>query len=325
MNADVPGGYAVDYLVQDHAGLAATASRSVQVNDTMPPQLAVLGGNPARSECGVGYHDEGAAATDVCDGDLTSAVRSASHVDAANPGGYSVDYEVRDRAGFASTASRSVLVTDQTPPTLLLRGDNPSLVECGTRYHDDGARASDLCSGDLTNMVRARSHVRSRVPGNYTVDYSVRDPAGLVTAASRLVVVADRIPPSVSVARTQELGLPDDRYRGFDLSDCADARDACSGPLNIDRAGQIRAIHSDEPDAIDRHDPGNDIVITSNSHFKLRKQSNPHGNGRVYEVEFVVRDELGNTSAARSCFIAVNARFHRRPSVNDGRVVTVRP
>lgn len=324
VNTGVPGGYHVDYRVHDRAGLVATASRAVTVADTIPPVLAVVGTNPAAAECGLPYGDEGARATDLCAGDLTGALTTTPHVDTAVPGGYTVDYQVRDEAGLVATASRAVTVVDTTAPRLTVLGANPVTVECATRYRDRGATAADLCDGDLTGAITAVSHVNTRVLGNYAVDYQVRDRSGLAAAASRTVVVADRTPPDVTLAAMHKLARHDLRYHAFDLSDCGAAVDACGGRIDIDRAGDIVAMYSDERDRSSVFDPDHDMVILSNSRFLVRDQSNLFGNGRVYEIEFTVRDANHN-AGLHSCFIGVTAPFHSGPPIDDGRVFAVRP
>jgi hypothetical protein len=318
------GVHSVDYRVQDRAGQVATASRSVNIADRTPPEVTVRGANPETTECGLAYHDEGATAADLCDGDLTGEVVAVSRVDTGNPGSYAVDYQVTDDAGLVDAASRTVAVADRTPPRLSVIGANPETVECAATYRDDGATATDLCDGDLTSAVSTVSRVNTGVPGSYAVDYRVQDRVGLTATARRSVVVADRTPPDVSIAPMRVLFRPDNDYRMFELSDCAAAVDACGGRLRIDRVGEIVAIHSDEPDRTSHRDPGRDIVILGRSRFKLREQSRTFGNGRVYEIEFTVRDSRGNSTGRRSCFIGVDARFHDGPPVNDGRVFTVR-
>jgi hypothetical protein len=217
-----------------------------------------------------------------------------------------------------------VSISDHTPPVLDLLGANPRTVECAAPFRDDGATATDLCDGDLTAAIATTSTVNPRAPGSYRVDFRVQDRAGLAAAASRSVVVADRTAPVVDVEAMRVLSRRDDGYRTFDLSDCATAVDACSGPVAIDQLGDIVAIYSDERERGGPHDPGRDIVIVSNSRFKLRDQSNPLGNGRVYEIEFTVRDRRGN-AGVHSCFIGVRAPLHHGLPIDDGRLVTVRP
>jgi hypothetical protein len=308
-------------------GMTSVANDAVQVSileDTEPPALTVLGDTPATLECGAPHQDDGAVATDTCSGDLTGAIVSTSDVQTNVPGDYKVTYEVKDRAGLTAAAARPMTVVDRLAPALTILGSNPVTADCGLAYRDDGAAALDLCDGDLSGSVVVASDVDTRAPGTYSVDYLVRDDVGLTTSAARSVVVVDRTGPEVSIAPMIELEPKLHRFRLFTLSDCASAIDGCTGSIDIDPAGRIEAIHSDEPNSSRHRDPDSDIVILSDRLFLLRQQSDKHGNGRVYEVEFAVRDGGGNVSGPHSCFVGVKTKKHAGTPVNDGRVHTVR-
>jgi Domain of unknown function (DUF5011) len=320
-----PGSYAVSYLVHDQANLSSTASRAVLVQDTTAPQLTLLGADPQAVQCGTAFTDPGATAADSCAGDLTSAVTAQSNVNSSVPGSYAVSYRVQDPTGLSATRARGVVVQDSEAPLLTVLGDNPKVVECGLPYSDAGATATDRCDGDLTSAITSQSNVNPRVPGAYAVSYQVLDHAGLSASASRAVAVADRTPPQVVIAPMIQLAPPILIYRSFDLSDCASAVDSCGGPVDIDQLGAIVAIHSDEPDRSFFWDPARDIVITGASSFKLRQQRNFPGNGRVYEIEFTVRDERGNRGPVQSCFVGVKTLRRSPTPINDGRIFTVLP
>jgi hypothetical protein len=318
------GTHAIDLEVSDGVSTAHATVEIAITEDLEPPVVSVRGADPATAECGAAYVDEGATAHDTCDGDLDGSVETVSRVNPAIPGTYLVDYQVQDKAGSIATASRSVQVVDRTPPAISILGANPQTVECRTPFRDHGATAQDACSGDLSSRVSRVSDVDVDAPGSYAVDYRVSDDAGLSTVARRSVVVADTTPPAVVTAPMIELFPADDQVREFTLAQCALAIDACSGLVNIDRSAEISAIFSDEPIA-QRGDPRSDIVILGPSSFKLRKRLERRSNGRVYEVEFTVRDDAGNRSTAHSCFIGVKPERDSRRPVDDGRVVTVRP
>jgi hypothetical protein len=87
---------------------------------------------------------------------------------------------------------------DVTPPLVSLVGDDPQLIEAGTPYLELGATASDNLDGDLTNsIVIDASAVDTSVPGDYMVNYQVRDAAGNTGTASRIVTVQDTTPPDI--------------------------------------------------------------------------------------------------------------------------------
>jgi hypothetical protein len=121
VNVNVPGTYTMNYNVQDAAGhWAMTVSRTVTVQDTLAPEILLVGDATLAvptSPNGT-YLDPGATASDILDGDLSAAVVvSGDIVKLAQVGMYTVLYDVVDAAGHAAdTASRTVYVVIQ--PTL---------------------------------------------------------------------------------------------------------------------------------------------------------------------------------------------------------------
>ena len=74
VDSNTIGSYTVTYTVSDASGNQATAVRTVIVEDSTPPTIALIGSNPVTVEAGSTYTDAGATATDAYDGDLTSSL-----------------------------------------------------------------------------------------------------------------------------------------------------------------------------------------------------------------------------------------------------------
>lgn len=74
------------------------------------------------------------------------------------------------------------------------------MVVNGYPYVEAGATASDVCAGDLTAGIAVSGAVTIQQVGSYTVGYSVADPSGNTSAASRTVTVRDTQPPAVEVS-----------------------------------------------------------------------------------------------------------------------------
>lgn len=106
-----PGVYTLQYQARDSAGnAAAPLTRSVQVVDKTPPAITLIGAPAISIVQGESYEDAGATAHDVCDGDISARIQIRSTVNTANPGSYSVRYEVSDEAGNKAHAERKVTV-----------------------------------------------------------------------------------------------------------------------------------------------------------------------------------------------------------------------
>ena len=119
------GSYTVIYDVTDSSDNPATAIRTVNVVDTTPPVITILGDNPATVEVGAPYNDAGATAFDVGDGDLTDQIIATSNVVTGTVGSYTVIYDVTDSSDNPATAIRTVNVVDTTPPDTTITAQPP--------------------------------------------------------------------------------------------------------------------------------------------------------------------------------------------------------
>ncbi|HYO54239.1 immunoglobulin-like domain-containing protein [Archangium sp.] len=319
VNLGAVGSYSVRYGVVDPAGNASSASRIISVQDTTAPTLSLVGSSNLKHECGMPYSDPGATATDVCSGDLTDAIVTRNEVDASTLGTYSVHYGVADAAGHATSGVRAVSVEDTLVPVISpLLG--PSVIECsGAPYVDPGATAMDLCGGDLTASIQATSTLDQTRVGNYEVTYSVTDPSDNIGRAIRPLQVVDTLPPVIQTSEV-EMWPPNHKMRSFTLADCARVAEVCDSTLDINAAGAIVSIFSDEPEDANGSGDGHtldDIVITGRSSFRLRAERNGTGNGRVYGVNFRVQDVSGNQSYGTCYFHVLHDRADA-VAINDG-------
>ncbi len=231
VNAAAVGSYPVSYSVADGAGNTASAVRTVSVNDTLPPSLALVGASAMKLECGVdSFVDSGATASDACSGDLKASIVTSGAVNTAAVGSYPLTYSVADAAGHSVSAVRTVQVADTLAPALALNGAGAVAVECGAgQYTEAGATASDACAGDLSAKVTTSGTVNAAAVGSYPITYSVADASGNTASAVRTVSVNDTKAPVVSLVGAPTLKLE----CGMDSfsNQGATAADLCSGDL----------------------------------------------------------------------------------------------
>jgi hypothetical protein len=227
------GPYALSYSATDGV-FTKTASRTVNVQDTLAPDITLLGSANTSYECGSTYVDQGATASDACVGDVTNLITSQEVGDPSRPGSFTVNYTVTDPSGNsrALTGARTVTVTDNTPPVLVRNGPATVSQECGFQYNDDGATANDACFGDVTSRIVTVNPVATGTPGHYTVRYNVTDPAGQsAPEVTRAVSVADTLPPELTVngplSQTLECG------NGTYQDPGATAIDRCSATVTV--------------------------------------------------------------------------------------------
>ena len=169
VDSNTIGSYTVTYTASDASGNQATAVRTVIVEDSTPPTIALIGSNPVSVEAGNTYTDDGATASDSYDGDLTSSITTTSDVDTNTVGTYTVTYTVSDSSANSATASRTVNVVDTTAPVITINGANPVDVDLGTTYSDAGATATDSYDGDLTSSITVSSNVDTNTVGTYVL------------------------------------------------------------------------------------------------------------------------------------------------------------
>jgi len=195
------GTYTVTYDVSDAAGnAAAQVVRTVHVVDTTAPVITRLGDAEVSIEAGSAYTDPGATASDNYDGDLTSAIVVDNDVDAAEPGVYTVTYDVADSSGNAATqVVRTVYVVDTATPVITLLGPATVTLEVGSAFTDPGATAYDATDGDLTGAIVVGSNVNVLALGAYAVTYNVTDSSGNAAAqVVRTVHVVDTTAPAIT-------------------------------------------------------------------------------------------------------------------------------
>jgi hypothetical protein len=183
------GSYTLTYTATDASGNVGTATRTVNVVDTTPPAITVLGDNPATLELGDTYVDSNATAEDASG---TATITASDNIDPDVIGTYTVTYTATDASGNSSTATRTVNVVDTTSPTITISGDNPVTVEFGDSYSDAGASAEEA---DETVPLETTSNVDTDTVGSYSVTYTATDGSGNTATASRTVNVVDTTAP----------------------------------------------------------------------------------------------------------------------------------
>ncbi len=107
------GSYTVTYDVNDTAGNTATqVTRSVNVTAGNAPVITLNGDNPYSVEVHTTYTDPGATATDTEDGNVPVTNDSATSVNMAVVGDYTVTYTSTDSQNNTTHATRTVKVVD---------------------------------------------------------------------------------------------------------------------------------------------------------------------------------------------------------------------
>ena len=180
-----------------------TAYRQIKVTDAIPPVITLVENPETYTLPGHAYAEEGFAATDNYDGDLTARVTRKDRTD-------HIIYTVKDSSGNQTTVTRTVRFNDPIPPELKLRGSAKITLTAGGSFRDPGWEATDNCDGDLSAKVTVSGSVNTMIPGTYVLTYTVQDAYQNVAKAERTVVVAERPPqPENIIVPLPDIVLPE--------------------------------------------------------------------------------------------------------------------
>ncbi|MDB4770089.1 DUF5011 domain-containing protein [Akkermansiaceae bacterium] len=229
VNAQVPGSYLVSFTATDAAGnVAVEVTRTVIVEDTLPPVITLTGSASVIIEAGSDYIDAGATATDTLDGTILAVVDNT--VNTQVPGSYLVSFTATDAAGNAAVeVTRIVIVQDSLPPVVTLIGSASVTIEAGSEYTDAGATASDTLDGAIAVVVDNK--VNTQVPGSYLVSFTAKDAAGnAAVEVTRTVIVEDTLPPVITLTGSASVTIE----AGSDYTDAgATATDTLDGAIAV--------------------------------------------------------------------------------------------
>ena len=267
------GDYTVSLVLAD-AYSSATCTVPVSVHDFIPPVVTLIGEALVELECGQSYTDPGALAGDTCDQNPVVFVEK-SNLPESGPlttGTYSITYSAVDASGNKGSATRTILVTDTTPPTVTLNGAETIILESGLdSWVDPGAFASDICSGGLPVLTKVFSGsaevpaVSTLDPGTFTVVYLAVDASGNEGIATRTVAVRDTIAPVVAAPEDVN-ALTDPGFCSARIAFSASATDNASLPPVITYTIRASEAYPDGPTISSPFDfaPGiHEVIVTA--------------------------------------------------------------
>lgn len=196
------GSYTITYSVIDSNGEETTLTRTVNIVDTLPPEISLNGASTITIEAGSSFSDPGALALDYFEGDLSLNIVVGGNLNTSILGSYTVSYNVSDSSGNNATEKvRTVNVVDSLPPVLSLIGSGVINHEAGTPYSDQGATALDGFEGNLSGSIIVSGSVNTNQVGSYTLTYNVSDSSGnMATAITRTINVMDNTNPVITLS-----------------------------------------------------------------------------------------------------------------------------
>jgi len=149
------GVHTVTYKVTNKKGMnEKTATRTVEVKDTISPVVTLNGGNISLY-VGNSYTEKGATALDSFEGDLTDKIVTEGSVDVNKVGSYKITYTVSDSSGNAHTATRTVTVKENPLPAIQIADNGNGKVVYLT--FDDGPSARTPEILDILKKYNAKA------------------------------------------------------------------------------------------------------------------------------------------------------------------------
>jgi hypothetical protein len=189
------GSFVVVYNATDGNTLHDVAvTRTVNVVDTVPPVITVLGDDPFTLERFDVYTDPGATVDlgSTLTTDLSNVNNAISHNDS-----FTIVYTATDgNTAHDVVATRTVVIEDTKPPVITLLGDNPYQLQPRIDFIDvDPGYEVDLgtsVSIDYSNAVTTDN-------SNFYVVYRASDGVNPDAVVLRRVAVADTLPAIVTI------------------------------------------------------------------------------------------------------------------------------
>ncbi len=181
---------------------SVTSNAVLTVQDTQPPLISLVGGNPFYVDLGNPYIDPGAVAYDTCAG--TVAVTVSGVVNTNSLGTNTVTYRADDGNGNTNTVTRTVIVQDTNTPVVLWSFTNLVLAattNCEAVMPDVTGTNSVIASNADGDLVISQSPTNQTfLPiGTNQVIITVADIAGSTVYSTNTIVVVDETAPIMVV------------------------------------------------------------------------------------------------------------------------------
>ncbi|TDE49288.1 gliding motility-associated C-terminal domain-containing protein [Flavobacterium sp. GT3P67] len=199
-NGQCAGSHSVTrtWTATDACGNAATASQTINIQDTTAPVIAALPGVSTIS-CPATPVFAQATATDGCGSTLTLTFEDAT-ANGQCAGSYSVTrtWTATDSCGNAATASQTINVQDTTAPVIATL-PGVSTISCPATPVFAQATATDGCGSTLT-LTFSDVTTNGQCAGSYSVTrtWAATDTCGNTVTASQTINVQDTVGPTTA-------------------------------------------------------------------------------------------------------------------------------
>ena len=168
----------------DHWGKHAETTRTITVVDTTGPEITLLTNPNYYTKPNEEYEEEGFAAIDLQDGDVTESVVRTVTED-------KVIYTATDSLGNTSTAERKIPFDDRIAPEISLEGGEEIVWTLAVPFRDEYTATDDV-DGDITDKVKVSGDIDIYTAGDYKLVYEVSDSYKNTTTVERHIRVISK-------------------------------------------------------------------------------------------------------------------------------------
>jgi hypothetical protein len=188
--------------VADASGNTAYSTNQIVVQDQTPPVISLNGTNPFYVELGTAFIDPGITASDACSGIGLLTTNGTVNVNLISTN--LLTYVAVDGSGNTNTVTRTIIVRDTTPPTVLWSFTNLILAansNCSATM-PNVTGTNFMLSTDLSGAVSITQHPTNTAilpMGTNVVIISVADASGNTAYSTNQIIVQDQTPPAISL------------------------------------------------------------------------------------------------------------------------------
>lgn len=293
------GQASVTFTVADACGNAATTAATIRVADSIKPVLTAAArnwtvqcdgsGNLAQLQSWLAAHGN-ASATDACSGaaGLTWSTSTLSQTLCGASERQHVRFTVTDACGLSSSTEADFVIEDTQTPTLVLAGANPQRAEAFFPWGDAGvAGVEDKCHAVDVAVRDVASPPDMMTPGTYSITYTAVDPCGQEGSAVRQVVVADSLPPRITVAGATRLVMRQNSEFGDAGATVQDYPSSAPPATAVSSFSQSSPLNSFAPGVETPGDSIHTLAQTPGEHYIFYAAQDAAGNAAVVQGRIV--------------------------------------
>lgn len=198
------GTYLILYSFADTLSFIYTKARTVIVRDTQKPVIFSISGNDTiKHQLGTPFNIQQYISVKDNYWVVSSAsIQRTGYVNYHIASIYSLNFNFTDSSGnSADEYTAYILVKDEIPPTISLKGSSEILIDVFTTYIDPGVFATDdnTLNPIITVSVVPGGYLNVNILNTYTVTYNATDIYGNSSKVQRIVRVVDRQPPEITM------------------------------------------------------------------------------------------------------------------------------